>query len=60
MALADSMKVFRHVVDRMLKNGTLPAIKLGGQYRIRTDDFLKWWDNEVKKDQKSILRDCLK
>lgn len=58
--LSELMKVSRFVVDRMLKNGTLPAAKLGGQYRVKTDDFLKWWDNEVKKTQKNILRDCLK
>lgn len=57
--LADLMKVSRFVVDRMLKNGSLPAAKLGGQYRVRTDDFLKWWDNEVKKEQKNILKGCL-
>lgn len=46
------MKIFRFVVDRMLKNGQLPAAKLGGQYRVRTDDFLKWWDNQVKQSRR--------
>ena len=32
-------------VGRMLKSGQLPAAKLDGQHRVRTDDFLKWWDN---------------
>ena len=53
--LTKILKVSRFVVDRMLKTGQLPAAKLGGQYRVRTDDFLKWWDNQVKQEQKSIL-----
>lgn len=57
--MAELLKVSRYVIDRMLKNGELPAAKLGGQYRVRTDDFLKWWDNQVKQEQKNILRGCL-
>jgi excisionase family DNA binding protein len=51
--------VSRFVVDRMLKTGQLPAAKLGGQYRVRTDDFLKWWDNQVKQEQKNILKNLV-
>lgn len=58
--LSEILKVSRFVVDRMLKNGDLPAAKLGGQYRVRTDDFLKWWDDQVKKERKNSLRGCLK
>ena len=43
----------------MLRNGQLPAAKLGGQYRVRTDDFLKWWDNQVKQEQKNLLKNRL-
>ena len=53
--LTEILKVSRFVVDRMLKTGQLPAAKLGGQYRVRTDDFLKWWDNQVKQEQKNVL-----
>ena len=53
--LMELLKVSRFVVDRMLKTGQLPAAKLGGQYRVRTDDFLKWWDNQVKQEQRNIL-----
>ena len=41
-------------MDRMLKTSQLPAAKLGGQYRVRTDDFLKWWDNQAKQEQKNL------
>ena len=58
--MAELLKVSRFVIDRMLKTGRLPAAKLGGQYRVRTEDFFKWWENEVKQEQKNILRDCLK
>ena len=58
--LTISSKVSRYVVDRMLKNGQLPAAKLGGQYRVRTDDFIKWWNEQVKQERKSIMKDCLR
>ena len=58
--MAELLKVSRFVIDRMLKSGQLPAARLGGQYRVRTDDFLKWWDQQVKQEQKNILRGCLK
>lgn len=54
------LKISRYVVDRLLKTGELPAAKLGGQYRVRTDDFMKWWDEQVKREKKNLLRDCLK
>lgn len=54
------LKVSRPVIDRMLKCGRLPAAKLGGQYRVKTEDFFKWWDNEVKQEQKNILKGCLR
>ncbi|MBO4915655.1 MAG: helix-turn-helix domain-containing protein [Oscillospiraceae bacterium] len=58
--LAELLKTSRFVVDRMLKNGQLPAAKLGGQYRVRTDDFIKWWNEQVKQEQKNILKGCLR
>lgn len=58
--MAELLKVSRFVIDRMLKSGQLPVAKLGGQYSVRTDDFLKWWDQQVKQEQKNILRGCLK
>ena len=50
--MAELLEVSRFVIDRMLKTGRLPAAKLGGQYRVRTEDFFKWWENEVKQEQK--------
>ena len=58
--LSELLKVSRYVVDRMLKTGQLPAARLGGQYRVRTDDFIKWWNEQVKQEQKSIMKDCLR
>jgi excisionase family DNA binding protein len=53
------MKISRFVVDRLLKTGQIPAAKLGNRYRVRTDDFLKWWDNQVKQEQKNILKNLV-
>ena len=58
--MAELLKVSRFVIDRMLKTEQFPAAKVGGQYRIRMDDFLKWWDQQVKQEQKNPLRGCLK
>ena len=58
--LAEILKVSRFVIDRLLKIGQLPAIKLGGQYRVRTDDLLNWWDEQVKQEQKEVLKKLLK
>lgn len=57
--LCDILKVSRYVIDRMLKCGELPAAKLGGQYRVRVDDFTKWWDEQVENEKKNLLRACL-
>lgn len=58
--LCQLLKVSRYVVDRLLKNGKIPAAKLGGQYRVRVDDFMKWWDEQVRNEKKNLLRDCLR
>ena len=58
--LTELLKVSRFVVDRMLKTGQLPAAKLGGQYRVRIDDFIKWWNEQVKQEQKNVMKDCLR
>ena len=57
--LTGLLKVSRHTVDRMLRSGQLPAAKLGNRYRVRSDDFLKWWDNQVKQEQKNVLRNLV-
>ena len=57
--MAELLKVSRFVIDRMLKTGRLPAAKLGGQYRVRTEDFFKWWENEVKQEQKKYFEGLL-
>ena len=54
------LKVSRFVIDRMLKTGQLPAAKIGGQYRVKTDDFLKWWAQQVKQEQRNLLLSCQK
>ena len=58
--LTEILKTSRFVIDRMLKTGQIPAAKLGGQYRVRTDDLFKWWDGEVKQEQKNIIQGVLR
>ena len=51
--IMDLLKVSRPVADRLLKTGRLPAAKVNGrQYRVRADDFVKWWDHEVSRSRK--------
>ena len=57
--LTKIMKISRFVVDRLLKTGQIPATKLGNRYRVRTDDFLKWWDNQANQEQKNILKNLV-
>ena len=57
--LTEILKVSRFVVDRMLKTGQFPPAKLGGQYRVHTDDFLKRSDNQVKQEQQNILKNLV-
>lgn len=54
------LKVSRFVIDRLLKTGQLPAAKLGGQYRVKTYDFFKWWEQQVKQEQRNLLLSCQK
>ena len=42
--------------DRNYEN--IPAAKLGNRYRIRTGDFLKWWDRQGKR-KKNMLQNLL-
>ncbi len=42
--VASELQVHEHTVRKYIKNGELPAIELGGQYRITPEDlqaFLK-------------------
>ena len=50
--MAELLKVSRFVIDRMLKTGRLPAAKLGGQYRVRTEDFFKWGRTKLNRSKK--------
>ena len=36
--VAKILRVSRPIVDRLILQGRLPAAKVGGQYRIRSDD----------------------
>ena len=57
--MTDILQVSRPNIDRLIAIGDLPAAKIGKQYRVKTDDFVKWWNGRVQQTQKNILKGCL-
>lgn len=57
--LCEIFQLSRYVIDRMLKTGEFPTAKVGGQYRVRSADLDKWWNERVRQEQKNVLKDCL-
>ncbi len=57
--MIEVLQVSRPGIDHLIVTGDLPAAKIGKQYRIKTDDFVKWWNGRVHQTQKNILRGCL-
>ena len=55
----DILQVSRPGIDSLLAAGDLPAAKIGRQYRVRTDDFVKWWNSRVQQTQRNVLKGCL-
>ena len=47
-------------VDYLIGNDEVVDTSLGGQYRVKTDDFLKWWAQQVKQEQRNLLLSCQK
>jgi len=41
-SVAESLAVSTRTVSRMCESGDMPAYKIGGQWRIRQDEFAKW------------------
>jgi len=46
---ASILKVSRRTLDRMIKNGQMPAIKVGGQWRILESRFEQWVQQEASR-----------
>lgn len=57
--MTDILQVSRPNIDHLIAVGDLPAAKIGRQYRVKTDDFVKWWNGRVQQTQKNILKGCL-
>ena len=45
--VADHMRVSNMTVYRLIKGGTLPAIRVGKNYRIRTRDLAAYLDASI-------------
>lgn len=57
--MTDILQVSRPNIDHLIAIGDLPAAKIGRQYRVKTDDFVKWWNSRVQQTQKNILKGYL-
>ena len=57
--MTDILQVSRPGIDNLLATGDLPAAKIGRQYRVRTDDFVKWWSSRVQQSRRNVLKGCL-
>jgi len=57
--MTDILQVSRGSIDHMLAVGDIPAARIDRQYRVKTDDFVKWWNDRVHQTQKNILKGCL-
>ena len=44
MQVMDHLKVCRATVQRWCKEGKLPAVKIGKEYRVRRRDLDAWYD----------------
>jgi excisionase family DNA binding protein len=42
------LKVCRATVQRWCKEGKLPAVKIGKEYRIRRSDLERWYESLLK------------
>jgi excisionase family DNA binding protein len=45
--VADHMRVSNMTVYRLIKGGTLPAIRVGKNYRIRAKDLMHYLDSSI-------------
>ncbi|MBI4525994.1 MAG: helix-turn-helix domain-containing protein [Deltaproteobacteria bacterium] len=44
------LKVSKRTVFRMVQKKKLPAVRIGGQWRIRETQFRQWLDHKEKSD----------
>lgn len=54
---ADLLQVSTRTLQRMIRNGQLPAFKVGGQWRVREAQLKQWVENResplVKSEKES-------
>lgn len=52
--IAEILDVHEETVRRYIRKGTLPAIKIGGVYRVKREDFERFLeDSRVETDNQS-------
>ena len=57
--MTEILHVSRPNIDHLIATGDLPAARIGRQNRIKTDDFVKWWNGRVQRTQRNALKGCL-
>ena len=50
---ADLLQVSTRTLQRMIRNGQLPAFKVGGQWRLRETQLRQWVENREGLNAKS-------
>lgn len=46
--VAEYLKMHKITVYRLIKDNGLPGIKIGGEWRFRESDLVKWMDRNTK------------
>lgn len=57
--LQEILKVSRPTIERYIRQQSLPAAKIGRQYRIRTPDFVEWWNEQVEQGRRDLIKGIL-
>lgn len=52
--VSEHLRISIKTVYRMLKRKTLPAFRLGGEWRFRTEDLERWLDENSGSEEKMI------
>ncbi len=46
--VANHLKIGRATIQRWCKEGHIPAVKIGKEYRVRRIDLDKWYESKKK------------
>ena len=52
---AQLLHVSTKTLQRMIRSGDLPALKVGGQWRLRESQLVNWIQSREGKDRQSVV-----